>query len=178
MCYVNWKQNRNSPEIFTHNDLDRLFDSRKAFLIARKFDFDVDENIISEIKEADRQVTTWKKLKVLMLLSTYGVASGVNTFAMNYLREMNHDEIQVDFAVYNERESPYIEEINRYGGQTFVLPPVKNLASHIEACRDIIKNGHYDVIHDNSLILTVPIMFVAKKKMYPFEFCIVMQQNL
>lgn len=58
MCYVNWKQNRNSPEIFTHNDLDRLFDSRKAFLIARKFDFDVDENIISEIKEADRQVTT------------------------------------------------------------------------------------------------------------------------
>lgn len=58
VCYVNWKQNRNSPEIFTHNDLDRLFDSRKAFLIARKFDFDVDENIISEIKEADRQVTT------------------------------------------------------------------------------------------------------------------------
>ena len=108
-----------------------------------------------------------KKLKVLMLLSTYGVASGVNTFAMNYLREMNHDEIQVDFAVYNERESPYIEEINRYGGQTFVLPPVKNLASHIEACRDIIKNGHYDVIHDNSLILAVPIMFVAKEENVP-----------
>lgn len=105
-----------------------------------------------------------KKIKVLMLLSTYGVASGVNAFAMNYLREMNHDEIQVDFAVYFERESPYIDEINRYGGKTFVLPPIKNIVEHIKVCRDIIKSGQYDIIHDNSLILTIPIMLVAKKE--------------
>lgn len=108
-----------------------------------------------------------KKMKVLMLLSTYGVASGVNTFAMNYLREMDHDEIQVDFAVYFERESPYIDEINGYGGKTFVLPSIKNMAEHIRACRNIIKRGHYDVIHDNSLILTIPIMLVAKKENVP-----------
>lgn len=108
-----------------------------------------------------------RKIKVLMLLSTYGVASGVNSFVMNYLREMNHDEIQMDFAVYFERESPYIEEINRYGGKTFVLPPIKNITEHFRTCKDIIKNGHYDIIHDNSLILTIPIMLVAKKESVP-----------
>ena len=54
-----------------------------------------------------------KKYKILMLLSTYGVASGVNTFAMNYLRGLNHENVEVDFAVYFERESPYIAEIKR-----------------------------------------------------------------
>ncbi len=87
----------------------------------------------------------------------------MNSFVMNYLREMNHDEIQMDFAVYFERESPYIEEINRYG-EKHSCYPYKNITEHFRTCKDIIKNGHYDIIHDNSLILTIPIMLVAKGK--------------
>lgn len=108
-----------------------------------------------------------KKYKVLMLLSTYGVASGVNTFAMNYLREINHEEVQMDFAVYFERESPYIEEIKKYGGNTYVLSPVKNVFTHFKECRKILCDGEYDIIHDNSLILTIPIMIAAKIEKVP-----------
>lgn len=108
-----------------------------------------------------------KKYKVLMLLSTYGVASGVNTFAMNYLRGFNHEEVEVDFAVYFERESPYIEEIKSYGGKTYVLPPVKNIFSHARECRRILREGKYDIIHDNSLVLTIPIMIAAKLEKVP-----------
>ena len=108
-----------------------------------------------------------KKYKVLMLLSTYGVASGVNTFAMNYLRGFNHEDVEVDFAVYFERESPYIAEIKRYGGKTYVLPPVKNIFSHVRECRRILHDGKYDIIHDNSLALTIPIMIAAKLEKIP-----------
>lgn len=108
-----------------------------------------------------------KKYKVLMLLSTYGVASGVNTFAMNYLRGFNHEDVEVDFAVYFERESPYIAEIKSYGGKTYLLPPVKNIFSHVSECRRILHDGKYDVIHDNSLVLTIPIMIAAKLEKVP-----------
>lgn len=108
-----------------------------------------------------------KKYKVLMLLSTYGVASGVNTFAMNYLRGFNHENVEVDFAVYFERESPYIAEIKSYGGKTYVLPPVKSILFHSGECRRILRDGKYDIIHDNSLVLTIPIMIAAKLERIP-----------
>ncbi len=110
-----------------------------------------------------------KKYKILMLLSTFGVASGVNSFAMNYLRHVDHDKVQIDFAVYFERESPYIDEIHKYGGNTFLLPPVQCFKKHIKACNEIIDSGNYDVIHDNSLILTIPFMLVAKRKRVPLR---------
>lgn len=45
VCYVNWKENRNSPEVFTCNDKDRLIEMKNKFLIARKFDFKIDNSI-------------------------------------------------------------------------------------------------------------------------------------
>ena len=36
-----------------------------------------------------------KKIKVLMLVPNLFVANGVASFVMNYLRNLNHDEVQV-----------------------------------------------------------------------------------
>ena len=41
-----------------------------------------------------------KKIKVLMLVPNLFVANGVASFVMNYLRNLNHDEVQVDIASY------------------------------------------------------------------------------
>ena len=57
VCYVNWKENRNSPEVLTCNDLEKLLDGRGNYLIARKFDFDVDEDIVSKIRRTGKRVT-------------------------------------------------------------------------------------------------------------------------
>ena len=110
-----------------------------------------------------------RKYKILMLLSTFGVASGVNSFAMNYLRNIDHKKVQIDFAVYFERESPYIEEIHAYGGKTFLLPPIQHFRDHYKVCEKILDTGDYDVIHDNSLILTIPFMLIAQKKGVPLR---------
>lgn len=51
VCYVNWKENRNSPEVLTCNDLDSLRKVKKRFLLARKVDFSVDEHVAVQMRE-------------------------------------------------------------------------------------------------------------------------------
>lgn len=52
LTYINWKKNMTpSPEIFLYEDLNQLYEIRKSrkFLFARKFDEQVDDNIIKFI---------------------------------------------------------------------------------------------------------------------------------
>ena len=43
-----------------------------------------------------------KRIKVLMLVPNLFVANGVASFVMNYLRNLNHEEVQVDIASYKK----------------------------------------------------------------------------
>ena len=105
-----------------------------------------------------------RPIKVLMLVPNLRVSNGVTSYAMNYFRNLNHKNIKMDFAVYRKRENPYEEEINAAGSNIFLLPSVKKeFPAHIKACLDLIKNGQYDVIHDNSMLITYPMMKIAKK---------------
>lgn len=45
VCYVNWRKNRNSPEVFTCADWKLLRKQKERFLLARKVDFDVDQKV-------------------------------------------------------------------------------------------------------------------------------------
>lgn len=107
--------------------------------------------------------TTGKQIKVLMLVPNLRVSNGVTSYAMNYFRGLDHTLVQVDFVVYKEWENPYENEIIEAGGTVYVLPPIKKIVSHMKACKDIIRSGQYDIIHDNSLLITYPLMRIAKK---------------
>ena len=102
-------------------------------------------------------------MKVLMLLYDLRVAAGVSSYAMNYYRTLDHSKIRMDFVTYRSSESQYIEEIRNNGDEVFVLPPFRNIFKHSQACLSIIRNGQYDIIHDNSLLITLPFMSIAKK---------------
>lgn len=102
-----------------------------------------------------------EKYKVLMLIYDLRAANGVASFAINYFRNLDHQKVQMDFALYSDTPSPYYEEIKQAGGNIFVLPTVKNLAKHLHACETILRQGHYDIIHDNSMHITIPMMMCA-----------------
>ena len=104
-----------------------------------------------------------KEIRVLMLVPNLRVSNGVASYAMNYYRTMDHSMIHMDFVTYQNIESPYIEEIRNNGGEVYVLSPVKNIIKHSQECLSIIRNGHYDIIHDNSLLITLPFMHIARK---------------
>lgn len=107
------------------------------------------------------------QIKVLMLLPNLRVSNGVASYAMNYFRQLNYDTVYMDFAVYNNRETPYVAEIEAAGGHVYVLPPLKNLPTHYKACRELLKNGCYDIVHDNTLLISIPLMAEAKRQNVP-----------
>lgn len=104
-----------------------------------------------------------KKIKVLMLVPNLFVANGVASFVMNYLRNLNHDEVQVDIASYKEGDSIYYTEVEAAGGKMFFLPGIKNLPEHVKVCNKILSDGRYDIIHDNTLHISIPMMWCAKR---------------
>lgn len=52
-----------------------------------------------------------------MLVPNLFVANGVASFVMNYLRNLNHDEVQVDIVSYKEGDSVYYAEVEAAGGK-------------------------------------------------------------
>lgn len=49
LCYVNWKNNRRSPETIKTEDLKKLKEINKKYFMARKFDLNLEPNIFNEI---------------------------------------------------------------------------------------------------------------------------------
>lgn len=103
-----------------------------------------------------------QKLRLLMVVGNLRASNGVTSFVMSYFRQLNHENVQMDFALLSDWESPYYKEIQQAGGKIYVLPPVKDLLTHIKKCNQILAHDHYDVVSDNSLILTIPMMMSAK----------------
>lgn len=108
-----------------------------------------------------------KKIRVLMIGPNLRVSNGVASVEMNYFRNINAEQVEFDFATLEYRETPYIEEIEKRGGHVYVLPPVKDAKKHLQACKKIIQEGKYDVVHDNTLFKSFPLMWCAKKAGVP-----------
>lgn len=102
-----------------------------------------------------------KPLKVLMVVPNLRVANGVASFAMNYYRSIDHTRIKMDFISYKKVDTPYIDEIERNGDSVIYVTSVKYIFRHYRECKKIIRVGQYDVIHDNSLLITFPLMLAG-----------------
>lgn len=106
-------------------------------------------------------------INVLMLLHNLRVSAGVSSYVMNYFRTIDHTKIHMDFAIWSDIETPYYEEIRSSGSNIYVLPSIKNIHKHIQMCHKILNEGNYDVIHDNTLMISFPIMKAAEKAHVP-----------
>ena len=49
----------------------------------------------------------------------------------------------------------------------FFLPGIKNLPEHVQVCNKILSDGRYDIIHDNTLHISIPMMWCAKRQGVP-----------
>ena len=108
-----------------------------------------------------------KSIRVLMLVPNLRVSNGVTSFVMSYFNHLDHGKIQMDFALYSDRETPYYEQIRQNGGKVFILPSIKKISQHIKACNKILREGNYDIVHNNTLHVALPMMFCAMKQGVP-----------
>ena len=122
----------------------------------------VNFNIIIHAEE--REDTIMQTVRVLMVLPNLRVSNGVTNFVMNYYRGVDHKDINIDFATLSYRESPYLDEVKEAGSKVFILPSVvRKPIQHLRACRRILKEGRYDIIHVNTLNQAIPILLLSKK---------------
>lgn len=70
-------------------------------------------------------------IKVLMLVPSLRIGSGVASFAMAYFKKLDHSSVQLDFACYFNREHSYAQDVMAEGSRVFYLPPVKRIFTHI-----------------------------------------------
>lgn len=108
-----------------------------------------------------------KPIRVLMVVNNLRVTNGIASFAMNYFRRLDHKRVHMDFCFYQFTDSSYLSEIEQAGCRYFLLPSVKNMTAHKKAIAEILKNGQYDIVHDNVLILSFPFLREAKKQGVP-----------
>lgn len=106
-------------------------------------------------------------IRVLEIVPSMRVDNGVISFLMNYLRKIDHSEIIVDFVTFDLRECPYVQEIRDYGGEFYLLPSVSSFSKHYKECIRILNENSYDVVHNNALTKSLPIMRCAKKMNIP-----------
>ena len=108
-----------------------------------------------------------KAIKVLEVVPSLYVANGVASFVMNYLNGLDHERVKVDIAAYKDGPSVYYSRVTELGGKVYFLPSIKNPIKHLQVCHRILSEGNYDVIHDNTLHISIPLMWCAKRLNVP-----------
>lgn len=89
-------------------------------------------------------------MKVLQIGMSYN-PGGVESFVMNYYRQLVQKGVQFDFISMFPKLA-YEEEIKKLGGQVFHISNVKSEPiRYTTELRAIIRTGKYDVVHVNML---------------------------
>ena len=89
-------------------------------------------------------------LRVLHFQGRMG-KGGAETFMMNAYRNIDRTKIQFDFLIYDNFEDvkPYNKEIHELGGKIYSVPnPNKNILAYIQAVKKLLKEKHFDIVHN------------------------------
>lgn len=101
--------------------------------------------------------------RVLHIGMTYN-PGGVESFVMNYYKNMDLERIQFDF-VDMYKGIAYKDEIEKLGGNIFSIPHFKkNPIKNYRNLTDLIKSQNYDVIHVHMLSAAYVLPLTAAKR--------------
>lgn len=90
-----------------------------------------------------------EKVHILHINNNVG-AGGQQQVFMDIIRSIDKEKFQVDLAVYDD-QGIYRDEILALGCNIYVIPSItKHFIRHIKTLRKIIKDGHYDIIHQHA----------------------------
>lgn len=86
--------------------------------------------------------------RILYVVSGAMVRGGTETMIMNYYRNFNKNNLQIDFVCFGSQIGAYEQEIESLGGKIYKLPSKReNLWKNLTGMYKICKEGNYKVIH-------------------------------
>lgn len=104
-------------------------------------------------------------IRILHLVSSLSIRSGVMSVIMNYYRNIDTDKIQFDFCYFVEREGTYESEINSMGGKVYKITRPSLSRSFRNELNDFFesKKNTYRTLHIHEVYLTFLFAPIAKK---------------
>lgn len=86
-------------------------------------------------------------MKVLVVNTVRFRLNGITSVIMNYYRNMDLSDVQMDFVVINEISDEYKAELINNGSHFYKLPRKSNPIIYMRELRKLLKQEKYDVIH-------------------------------
>jgi glycosyltransferase involved in cell wall biosynthesis len=107
------------------------------------------------------------KLKVLHIVGSLSIRSGVSSIVMNYYRNIDKSKVQFDFIIHSKPDITYEKEINKMDGKIYRLPnlSLKNIFPLYKAVKTFFneKGNEYQLIHVHTPSLCIFYFPIAKK---------------
>lgn len=105
-------------------------------------------------------------MRVLHVLQSLNIGSGIANFVMSYYRNMVCDDVQFDFLLCTPMEKEYTEEAKALGGNVYFIPkPTLNFGKYKKAVKKLFKEhkGEWDIVHIHEILVQRFICKPAKK---------------
>lgn len=117
--------------------------------------------------------------KVLQVLSSTNVNSGIANVVMNYYRNIDREKVQFDFLIFWEAPKNYNEEIKSLGGNVyyFTKPGLKTFFKAKKELKAFFSQhkDEYDIIHCHEILVAKQVFKYARK--YSRPVCISHSHN-
>lgn len=103
-------------------------------------------------------------MKVLLINTVSTDKNGITNVIFNYLHAIDSTQIRFDYVAINQPEDTYIDEIQKKGGNLYVIPRSgKKIISYIRQLTQTISNHKYNVIHIHTNSHTAILELLAAK---------------
>lgn len=103
--------------------------------------------------------------RILHIVSSLNVNSGMMSVVMNYYRHIERKKIQFDFLYLFEMENTYKEEIEKFGGKCYYIGNPKSICNYMREINNFFctHKDEYDAIHCHPIYSSIMFGFFAKK---------------
>lgn len=91
-------------------------------------------------------------IKVLQILTSLNCCGGVENYIYNYYKHIDKSKVQFDFLIHGTPDAEnFIEKVKDMGAKVFILEKLglKTIKGNGKAFSKILKENHYDIIHDH-----------------------------
>lgn len=105
-------------------------------------------------------------MRVLHVIYSLNIGSGIANFVMSYYRKMVCDDVQFDFLLFEPRDKDFTEEVKALGGRVyFIDPPTFRLSKFGKGVKKFFKEhkGEWDIVHIHEILVQKFISKSCKK---------------
>lgn len=107
-----------------------------------------------------------RKIRILCINPGINYCGGVESYSINYFRNINRSKFQIDFAAHSIEKLNYKSEIEKCGSKVYIFPKfsLKNVCKIMKQLDLFFKeNSNYDIIHCNMANASPFYFYYARK---------------